>query len=68
MARRGRIGAYRQHGLYDTRETTRAARDKRWAAYLRQADPEGVLDDVERERRARALRQADMLKLTAPHA
>ena len=64
MARRGRIGAFRQHSLYDTKTTTKAARDARWQGYLTRVDPDGTLTPKERTRRAKAARKADMAVLT----
>ena len=63
MARRGRIGAHTQHSRHDTRETTKAAHAGRKKKYLRLVDPDGVLPEAERERRAYSLMCADMTRL-----
>lgn len=41
---------------------TAPARAGLWAKYLREADPDGVLSDDERARRAEHLRRAQLLK------
>jgi hypothetical protein len=54
---RARVGAYAQHAKHDVRETTKAARkafNERWA---REVDPDGILPEAERERRAEAARR-----------
>jgi hypothetical protein len=55
---RGRLGAYAQQALYDTRETTRNARLAFNQRFLDQVDPDGVLPEEERIRRALAARRA----------
>jgi hypothetical protein len=60
---RGRIGAHTTHGRHDSRELTRPAREafgRRWEAL---ADPDGILDDDERRRRADHLRRAHFARL-----
>lgn len=57
-SQRGRLGAYRQQALYDTRETTRAARAAFDQRFVDQVDPERKLSEPERERRAAAARKA----------
>ena len=63
MALRGRIGAYVLHSRRDPVETTQAAR----TAFLRKfeslVDPDCVLPEVERLRRAEAARRAHMARL-----
>jgi len=55
---RARLGAYSQQAAYDTRETTRAARAAFNQRFLKQVDPDGVLPEAERARRAEAARRA----------
>jgi hypothetical protein len=52
----------------DRRQATQAARDGRWQRYLDQVDPDGVLPEAERARRAELARQADMLRMSAAAA
>lgn len=47
---------------YDGRKATEAARSAQWAKYIEQVDPEGVLSEAERERRAKHLWTADMCR------
>lgn len=49
---RARIGAHALHARYDSRELTAHARDAFMARFERQVDPDGVLDEAERLRRA----------------
>lgn len=60
---RARAGAYAQHAKYDVRETTRNARDAFLARFVDQVDPERVLPEPERQRRALASRKAHMALL-----
>lgn len=59
---RGRIGAYRQQSLHDPREMTSKARAAAWLKFLEAADPDHVLSDAERQRRAEALRREHMAR------
>lgn len=59
----GRIGAHSLHAKYDPRETTRAARKAFLDTFEHQADPDGVLDPEERQRRAKHLRKAHFTRL-----
>ena len=65
---RGRIGAYTLHALHDPKKTTRAGR----AAFLRkfedEVDPERVLPEAERLRRAQYARKAHFAKLALKSA
>jgi hypothetical protein len=63
MSLRGRIGAYRLHATHDPRETTRRARAAFDARFLREVDPEGVLPEDERRRRAAYARKAYFAQL-----
>lgn len=47
----------------DRKGATAAARDARWRKYLDQVDPDHTMPEVERIRRAQALRTADMTRL-----
>src|SRR5207245_1594919 len=61
-ALRGRIGAYKLHATHDPRETTQRAR----AAFLSRfeaVDPDGVLPEAERLRRAAYARKAYFAQL-----
>jgi hypothetical protein len=60
---RARLAAYSMHARHEARETTAAAREARWRRYLEAVDPEGTLPPAERQRRAEALRRADMARL-----
>jgi len=55
---RARLGAFAQHARYDTRETTRAAREAFARRFEREVDPDGVLSAPERARRAEAAKRA----------
>lgn len=55
---RARLGAFAQHAAYDTRETTRAAREAFARRFEREVDPDGVLSVPERARRAEAAKRA----------
>ena len=55
---RARLGAFAEHAVYDTRETTRAAREAFARRFERQVDPDGVLPVPERVRRAEAAKRA----------
>jgi hypothetical protein len=63
MALRGRMGAYSQQANNDTRETTRAAREvANVKRYLDMVDPDRVLPEDERMRRAMAKRREHMVR------
>lgn len=63
-----RIGALARWGYHDPKEGTKAARAGFDAKFLRDADPDGVLDPQERERRAQRLKRAHMLGLAQKSA
>jgi hypothetical protein len=65
---RGRIGAYAAHARHDTRELTRAAREAFLTRFLDQVDPNRVLPETERQRRADAARRAHMARLALSSA
>ncbi len=60
---RARIGAFSLHAQRDSRETTRAARRVFLSNFLVEVDPEHILPDDERLRRAAAARSAHFAKL-----
>lgn len=60
---RGRIGAYRLHATHDPRETTAKARATFLQRFENEVDPDRVLPEAERERRALAARKAYFAKL-----
>jgi hypothetical protein len=68
MALRGRIGAFRLHATHDPRETTKKARAAFDARFLREVDPEGVLPEEERFRRAHYARKAYFAQLARRRA
>jgi NAD(P)H-hydrate repair Nnr-like enzyme with NAD(P)H-hydrate dehydratase domain len=61
---RARIGGLARAAKYAGYDLTRAAREGRMRRYLHEVDPDGVLSQAERERRAVAARKRDMAKLT----
>ncbi len=63
MARRGRIGAYTLHSRHDPKETTKKARASFLERFEREVDPEGVLPEAERARRAEYARKAYFARL-----
>lgn len=63
MSRRGRIGAHRLHALYDSAALTAPARAAFLAKFEAEVDPEGVLPDEERRRRAEHARKAHFARL-----
>jgi hypothetical protein len=65
---RARAGAYAQHAKHDVRETTKPARDAFLAKFESEVDPEGVLPEDERHRRAVAARKAHMATLALKSA
>ena len=54
----GRLGAYTLHSRYDSAELVRPAREAFWSKFERDVDPDGLLDPVERARRADMARKA----------
>jgi hypothetical protein len=55
---RARMAAYALHAQRDARETTRAARQAFIARFEVEVDPDGLLPEIERRRRAEAARKA----------
>ena len=68
MALRGRIGAYALHARYDARETTRSARQAFLSRFEREVDPDGLLPEPERQRRAESARRAHFARLALASA
>ncbi len=60
---RGRMGAYAVHARYDPRATTTPARAAFLRRFLDQVDPDRVLPEPERLRRAAAARKAYFTRL-----
>lgn len=67
-ALRGRIGAYVAHARHDTRETTAKARATFLARFAREVDPDGVLPEDERRRRAEYAKRAHFARLALKSA
>ncbi len=65
---RSRIGAHRLHATHDPRETTAAARKAFLDRFEIEVDPEGVLPEDERQRRAGHARKAYFTKLALASA
>jgi len=65
---RGRIGAYAMHATHDSRETTAAARAVFLKRFEREVDPDRVLPDAERQRRAQMARKAHFARLALKSA
>ena len=62
-ALRGRIGAYALHARHDPALTTAKARAEFLRRFEERVDPGGILDPVERTRRAAAARQEYFARL-----
>lgn len=60
---RGRIGALTLHATHDPKETTAKARETFLARFEREVDPDGVLPEDERRRRAEYARRAYFARL-----
>jgi hypothetical protein len=65
---RARLAAHSLHAQRDPRETTAAARQKFQDSFLVAVDPEGMLPEDERRRRAEHARKAYFLKLALKSA
>lgn len=61
--RRARIAALSLHGKYDSNYLTTAAREAAFSKFLKEADPGGVLPEQERQRRAKSLQRAHLLRI-----
>ena len=60
---RARMGAYAVHSRYDVKELTKPARDAFMARFERAVDPDGVLPEAERLRRAEAAKSLHFQQL-----
>ncbi len=58
-----RIGGYSLHAKRDSKEVTAPARAAFLSSFEKQVDPEGLLSEKERQRRAKAARKAYFAKL-----
>ena len=65
---RARMAAHISHSRHDPKERTRAARDKFEERFLNEVDPDRVLSEAERERRAHHARQAYLTGLALKSA
>ncbi len=65
---RARAAAYRLHSLYDSRQLTANARAAFQDRFTRQVDPDGILPEAERQRRAESARKAYYAALAAKSA
>jgi hypothetical protein len=63
MSRRGRIGGYRLAATHNSHETTAPARQGFLGRFLNEVDPDRVLPEPERQRRATAALKAHMSSL-----
>jgi hypothetical protein len=65
---RARAAAYRLHSLYDSRQLTANARAAFQDRFARQVDPDRILPEAERQRRAECARKAYYAALAAKSA
>jgi hypothetical protein len=65
---RARVGAYSLHSKYDSREITAPARRRFLQKFLDEVDPEQVLPEAERQRRAEHARKAYFARLALASA
>jgi hypothetical protein len=63
-----RVGGYARASKYDGREVTRAAREAYLKKWVNQVDPERVLPEPERLRRAESALKAHMAQLALKSA
>ena len=63
MSRRGRIGAYARLAKHDAREMTAAGRAAFLDKFEREVDPDGMLPEEERRRRAEYAKKAHFSRL-----
>jgi hypothetical protein len=64
----GRLGAYTMHSRHDAREITAPARRAFLDRFEQQVDPDSVLPEVERRRRAEMALKAHMTRLAVASA
>ncbi len=60
---RARIGGYTLAATHDPKQYTQAARNGFWQRFLNEVDPQRVLPEAERDRRAKAAMRAHMTRL-----
>lgn len=65
---RARIGAYSLHATHDPKVTSAPGRAAFLARFEREVDPDGVLPEPERQRRAQLALKAHMSKLALASA
>lgn len=58
-----RIGAFTLHSRYDTKVISKPGRDAFLARFEREVDPDGILPEAERKRRADYALKAHMTRL-----
>ena len=64
----GRLGAYTLHSQRDSRELTAAARSAFLRRFELEVDPDGVLPEAERLRRAEAAKRAHFTRMALKSA
>jgi hypothetical protein len=67
-SQRSRLAAHVLHSRYDSKELTRPAREKFDQRFLDEVDPDRVLSDSERQRRAVHARKAYFTRLALQSA
>ena len=67
-ALRGRLGAHALHSRHDSREITAKAREAFLRRFLDEVDPDRVLPEAERRRRAKHARKAYFARLALTSA
>lgn len=65
---RARLAAHASHAQHDSKERTRAARDKFDERFIDEVDPDRTLPEVERMRRAAHARKAYFIALALKSA
>jgi len=65
---RGRIGAFALHATHDSRVTTAPARAAFLSRFEREVDPDGLLTETERRRRAEFAKRAYFARLALASA
>jgi hypothetical protein len=65
---RARVAAHAKHAKHDAKAAMAKARAAFLASFERQADPDGVLPALERQRRAEQLRKAHFARLALASA
>lgn len=60
---RARIGAFSMHAKHPIEATTRGGLDAAWQRFVLEVDPDGLLSELERTRRAKAAQRAHMARI-----